>query len=86
MARMGRIAGGFALIIAGMFMLVLPGPGILAIIGGLALLAKDITWAGRLADWVKSRYSGKAREADAPVPGSAGVPPNASPGHKPSDN
>lgn len=80
MARIGRIAGGFALIVAGIFMLVLPGPGILTIIGGLALLAKDVTWAGRLADWVKKRYSSSAREADAPLPGSVGTPPNASPG------
>jgi len=86
MARIGRIAGGFALIVAGMFMLVLPGPGILTIIGGLALLAKDVTWAGRLADWVKSRYSGTARETDAPVPDSAGIPPNASPGGETQDN
>ena len=57
MARIGRIGAGFGLIIAGVFMLVLPGPGIVTIVGGLALLSKDLEWAGRLADWIKSRCS-----------------------------
>ncbi len=59
MARIARIAGGFGLVIAGVFMLVLPGPGILTIIGGLALLSQDILWAGRLKDWVKQRVAGR---------------------------
>jgi len=37
-------------------MLVLPGPGILTIGAGLAILAKDVEWAGRLKDRVTSRY------------------------------
>ncbi len=86
MARIGRIAGGSALIVAGIFMLVLPGPGILTIIGGLAVLAKDVTWAGRLSDWVKKRYSRSARGDDAALPGSVGSPPNASPGGGSPDN
>lgn len=56
MARMARITGGFALIIAGILMLALPGPGIVTIIAGLALLSRDLHWAGRLADWVKGRF------------------------------
>ena len=57
MARIARIVAGFALIVAGIFMLVLPGPGIITIIGGLALLAQDIAWAGRLRDWVRERFA-----------------------------
>ena len=66
MARITRIVTGFALLIAGTFMLVLPGPGILTILGGLALLSKDIAWAGRLAEWLKqrfARYAGDDQEA-----------------------
>ena len=37
-------------------MLVLPGPGILTIGAGLAILARDVEWAGRLKDRVTSRY------------------------------
>lgn len=57
MARIGRIGAGFGLIIAGIFMLALPGPGIVTILGGLALLSRDLAWAGRLTDWAKSRFS-----------------------------
>jgi uncharacterized protein (TIGR02611 family) len=57
MARIARIVGGFALVIAGIFMLVLPGPGIVTIIGGLALLSRDLHWAGRLADWTRERFA-----------------------------
>jgi len=64
MARIGRIAAGFGLIIAGAFMLVLPGPGIITIVGGLALLSKDLVWAGRVADWARARFSSLNREAN----------------------
>ena len=68
MARIARIVGGVALIVAGIFMLVLPGPGIITIIGGLALLAQDVAWASlssatshpRRADR-RASYSGPAR-------------------------
>lgn len=56
MARIARIAGGFSLIVAGTFMLFLPGPGIVSIVAGLALLSRDLVWAGRLADWGKQRF------------------------------
>ena len=57
MARLARIVSGFALIIAGIFMLVLPGPGIVTIIGGLALLSRDVPWAARLAERLRERFS-----------------------------
>lgn len=56
MARIARITSGFALVVAGCFMLFLPGPGILTIIAGLALLARDLAWAGRLADRLKAKF------------------------------
>ncbi len=56
MVRIARIAGGFSLIAAGVIMLVLPGPGIISIVAGLALLSKDMVWAGRLADRLKRRF------------------------------
>jgi hypothetical protein len=36
-------------------MLVLPGPGILAIAGGLTLLGKELPWAKRITDNVASK-------------------------------
>lgn len=62
MARIARIVGGFSLVIAGIFMLVLPGPGILTIVGGLALLSRDIHWAGRLAEWTRDKFAAYAGE------------------------
>jgi uncharacterized protein (TIGR02611 family) len=56
MARIARIGIGLSLILLGLFLLVLPGPGILTIAGGLAVLAPEFAWAQRLLDWMKSRY------------------------------
>ena len=50
--------GGFLLIIGGGVMLLTPGPGWLAIFGGLALLATEFVWAERLYERAKRR--GKA--------------------------
>jgi hypothetical protein len=45
--RIARVVSGFVLLVAGVLMLVLPGPGIAAIAAGLALLAQDFPWAHR---------------------------------------
>ncbi len=58
MARMARIAGGSTLIAAGTAMLVLPGPGLLTIVAGVAVLAKDVPWANRLMGEIRSRRRG----------------------------
>lgn len=46
---------GFVLIAGGLVMLVLPGPGLLAIVAGLAVLATEYTWARRALDEAKRR-------------------------------
>jgi len=57
--RAGIAVVGGVLIVAGIAMLVLPGPGILAIAAGLALLALEFEAArdlrDRLAGWVRAR-------------------------------
>jgi len=63
--RAARIAGGFALLGAGTAMLVLPGPGVLAILGGLTLLEKDLPWAKRMTDRIRPKKADKPeRESD----------------------
>lgn len=47
-ARLGRTAAGIVVVVAGIVLLPLPGPGTLVILGGLALLARDHDWAARL--------------------------------------
>ena len=53
--RLARMSLGTLLLIAGVLMLALPGPGWLTIAAGLAILAKDVAWAERLLERVKRR-------------------------------
>jgi uncharacterized protein (TIGR02611 family) len=54
-ARAAKIAGGFALLVAGLVMVALPGPGWLTIAAALAILAGEYVWARRLLDRLKSQ-------------------------------
>ena len=51
--RVACIGGGFTLLALGAAMLVLPGPGWVAIGVGLTLLATEYAWARRWLDGVK---------------------------------
>lgn len=53
---------GFAVLFAGVAMLVLPGPGWAAIFLGLAILATEYVWAQRLLKMAKEK-AGQARDA-----------------------
>jgi uncharacterized protein (TIGR02611 family) len=48
---------GLVALIAGAIMMVTPGPGVLVIVAGLAILATEWAWAERLLD--KAKQSGK---------------------------
>ena len=56
--KIGMILAGATLLIVGLVMLVLPGPGIPLILGGLTLLAKEFRWAERLLSHVKFAVAG----------------------------
>jgi len=58
--RLARMTAGSLLLVAGVFMLVLPGPGWLAIAGGLAILARDVAWAERALERVRRRLPSDA--------------------------
>ena len=49
------IISGSAVVIAGVAMLVLPGPGFLVIFTGLAILSSEFEWADRLKQSVRER-------------------------------
>jgi len=51
--RVFLIIAGFTLLLAGVIMLVTPGPGLLTIFIGLGLLAAEFVWARRLMDRLK---------------------------------
>jgi hypothetical protein len=53
--RIAVTVAGFAVILVGVAMLVLPGPGLLVIIAGLAILATEYVWAERLLRMAKER-------------------------------
>ena len=56
------ILGGFTVLLAGVVMLVTPGPGWVTIALGLAILAGEFVWARRLLDRLKE-HGGKLRDA-----------------------
>lgn len=58
--RVARMTGGTILLVAGVAMLALPGPGWLVIALGLGLLAKDVAWADRTLERVRKRLPADA--------------------------
>jgi len=53
--RIVKIAIGFVLLLAGLVMLVVPGPGLVTIVLGLALLATEFLWARQLLARIKGK-------------------------------
>lgn len=53
--RWFKIIGGFTLLVAGVAMLLLPGPGLITIILALGILAAEFVWAKRLLNRVKEQ-------------------------------
>ncbi len=60
--RVFLVIAGFTWLLAGVIMLVTPGPGIAAMLLGLGLLAAEFVWARRLMDRIK-REGGKWKDA-----------------------
>ncbi|MBP7930705.1 MAG: hypothetical protein KA110_12175, partial [Acidimicrobiia bacterium] len=54
------------LLLAGILMLVLPGPGWIAIAGGLAVLSRDVAWAARLLEIVRDKVPGVPADGQIP--------------------
>jgi hypothetical protein len=53
--RATRIAAGGGLVLIGIPMLVLPGPGLLTIFAGITVVASEFVWAERLVEAVKEK-------------------------------
>jgi uncharacterized protein (TIGR02611 family) len=60
--RIAITIAGFVVILAGIVLLVLPGPGWALIFLGLAILATEYVWARRLLDKAKEKF-GQAKDA-----------------------
>ncbi len=53
--RMAVAVVGAALVLAGLAMIFLPGPGLLVIIAGLFVLASEFAWAARALESARER-------------------------------
>ena len=51
-----RITGGIGLLLAGTAMLVLPGPGVVTIVAGLAVLSSEWPFAKRVLTKIEQRF------------------------------
>jgi hypothetical protein len=58
--RAGRVVVGLLLLLGGavLSMPLIPGPGILLVVGGLALLGREFHWARRVNEWLR-RQAGR---------------------------
>lgn len=70
---------GTVLVAVGIVMLVTPGPGLLLIVAGLAVWAREFRWARRLLDHARARVRHRARRSaptaiDPPGEGPAAPP------------
>lgn len=63
---------GVTVVLAGIAMLVLPGPGWIAIIAGLGLLATEYVWARRLLEKAKEQASRSAKAVGSGLRGTFG--------------
>ncbi len=55
---------GFTILMAGIAMIVLPGPAIIVIPVGLGILATEFIWARRLLKVLKHKFKIKRRQQD----------------------
>lgn len=53
--RVATIAIGFVVLIGGLAMMILPGPGIVGIIAGLGILSRELAWAERMLEYAKEK-------------------------------
>lgn len=61
--RIAVIVGGSVVLIAGLALLVLPGPGLLVMATGLAILASEFDWAERWMHRFRERAESAAESA-----------------------
>jgi len=52
--KLAIAVAGFSVLAAGVALIVLPGPAVVVIPLGLALLAREFPWAARLLTWLRS--------------------------------
>ncbi|MEV8321081.1 TIGR02611 family protein [Streptomyces sp. NPDC059900] len=61
--QVGVFIVGLAVVVAGIIMLPLPGPGWLVIFGGMAIWATEFVWAQLVLRWTKRKVTEAAQRA-----------------------
>ncbi|MEV5809997.1 TIGR02611 family protein [Streptomyces parvulus] len=61
--RCGVFLAGLAVVVTGVIMLPLPGPGWLVIFAGMALWGTEFAWAQRVLHWTRRRVAEATRRA-----------------------
>ncbi|MFC5803771.1 TIGR02611 family protein [Streptomyces formicae] len=61
--QVGVFIVGLAVVVAGVIMLPLPGPGWLVIFGGMAIWATEFVWAQLVLRWTKRKVTEAAQKA-----------------------
>lgn len=64
--RIGRMTFGFTVMLAGLAMMVLPGPGAVVTAAGLVILSRDVKWADRALRYLRKKTPGL--EEEGPIP------------------
>ncbi len=64
--RVARISAGSLIVVLGLLMMVLPGPGLLAIAAGLGILSIDVAWADRLLRYFRRKVPGVPEDGRIP--------------------
>jgi uncharacterized protein (TIGR02611 family) len=59
--RIGVAVAGTAVLVLGIVLIPYPGPGWLVVFAGLAILATEFSWAGRLLTYARGRYGSWTR-------------------------
>lgn len=73
--RIAVSVAGLVLLVLGLAMMVLPGPGILFILAGLAVLATEYVWAQRMLNYAKTKAE-QAKNAVTRKKGNSGDEPS----------
>lgn len=66
LVRVARMTLGFGVVILGIILMPLPGPGWLIVAGGLTILAKDVAWADRALRYIRKRVPGIPEDGKIP--------------------
>ncbi|MGW6361451.1 TIGR02611 family protein [Streptomyces sp. NPDC055092] len=61
--QVGVFVAGLAVVVAGVIMLPLPGPGWLVIFGGMAIWATEFVWAQLVLRWTKRKVTEATQRA-----------------------